>query len=54
MCEEPSAGAVIIVSNEHGASYTSINMSPMEAAHVLRGAAERIEQSMGGDLEVMQ
>lgn len=54
MGDEPTAGAVVIVSDEAGSSYTTINMGPLEAAHVLRATADIIERRLGGNLEVMQ
>lgn len=52
--EAPTAGAVIVVSSPDNASYTLINMSPLEASHLLRSVSAKLEHQMGGNLETLQ
>lgn len=54
MGDEPTAGAIVIISGEAGSAYTTINMGSLEAAHVLRATADIIESRLGGNMEVLQ
>lgn len=52
--EAPTAGAVVVISSPSSASYTLVNMTPLEASHLLRFVSAKLEHQMGGNLETVQ
>lgn len=51
---EPTAGAALVISGDTGAAFTLINMSALEAVHIMRFAADAIESHIGAMPEKLQ
>jgi hypothetical protein len=54
LVEAPTTGAAILLVEPESASYTLINMSALEAVHIMRFTADTIESRLGAPPEVLQ